>query len=467
MPREFYRGDAYALKLSAINLVSNQSFGIPPHRTSDQSIANLLASKGQYFHKNERNGFYYSRWGAFSTTLFALPELFVTHDTSRQLQVGPQSILAHNVFNILVSMATAGLLFAIAGLYTSQNLLRVLYTLACIYASFVFHYLRAQSYDSLQLLFFLSFYLGFVEFLRGASRGVRSWSWLLPLWCLVLVKDFYVVVSAGMAWALWTKWGAQRWRSVGATLGLGFVPPVLLAFLFNYLQFGTVFRETKLVEAVDSPRPFAFDYILPRLSDYLWSGQSSLILYFPLLLVALLGARRLWVRFRPEAQLLLGVFGASLVVLLGFFSTGEWCYGPRFFLFLLPCLSLPAVVEFSDLERAKLRIRCAGTLALLLAFTFLHWQQHERPFFFRYQIEGFFEQMNNPRIVEYFDLTPQFLVAREFTLFALGKDEFYPLTVAMDGLTPDAQRNGLRALRGYCFLACECNYYYSQFCSVP
>ena len=116
MPKDFYRGDAVSIKMSAIYWVNTGSFGFAPK--DHHLIEPLLESEGQYYILNPTTNRYYPRWEVLNGVLHAVPELFQRH---RTLKPTPEVIYRHNVFNALLGAVVAGLLFFLASLITREK----------------------------------------------------------------------------------------------------------------------------------------------------------------------------------------------------------------------------------------------------------------------------------------------------------------------------------------------------------
>jgi len=146
------------------------------------------------------------------------------------------------------------------------------------------------------------------------------------------------------------------------------------------------------------------------LYDLTLSPQWSLLLCFPPILLGIAGWKRFRREHKEEGIFILAVFVVYLQanILRGNWR-GEWCYGPRYFLFILPLLALPAVYA---LAWAGQRIRRpAGylTLGAIAAVSLLliaaQWQVNRLDWFFRYHVAVDLASLKAPEVREYFDHT--------------------------------------------------------------
>src|SRR6185295_16935508 len=81
-----------------------------------------------------------------------------------------------NLYNVALSLLIAWYLYQLAGLYVARALTRSLFVLAVFYSTFLWNYLRAQSSEIFQVLFFAGFFYHFMLFVRSKSR---AWKQLL------------------------------------------------------------------------------------------------------------------------------------------------------------------------------------------------------------------------------------------------------------------------------------------------
>jgi len=124
------------------------------------------------------------------------------------------------------------------------------------------------------------------------------------------------------------------WSLTAVTVGL------TLCFWFNDLRFGSLFRDGKL--QFRSRRGFPmFGNPVAGLATLILSPGKSIFLYSPTLVIAVIGMRRL---FREQQALALGLCSASIALVLFIscisFAGGDWCWGPRYLVPLLPLWAL-------------------------------------------------------------------------------------------------------------------------------
>jgi hypothetical protein len=133
--------------------------------------------------------------------------------------------------------------------------------------------------------------------------------------------------------------------------GLGALPFLIVWGIYNYLRFGNLLETGYMMafEQTGAPEPFG-NSILVGLHRYLTSPGRGLLLYNPIVIVALAGMYGFWKRER----LLLIVGGTVIIVQVFFFaqsnSISPWGWGPRQFIPLLPLLLLPLAEVFAWIQ---------------------------------------------------------------------------------------------------------------------
>jgi hypothetical protein len=113
-----------------------------------------------------------------------------------------------------------------------------------------------------------------------------------------------------------------------------------MALGYNHLRFGSVF-ETGKTRPESHPGLPLFGNPLTGLLTLLVSLGKSIVLYSPPIILGFAGIRRLW-RHKPQIGFV--IVGSSVILLL-FISTiafpgGDWCWGPRYLVPLVPLWAL-------------------------------------------------------------------------------------------------------------------------------
>jgi hypothetical protein len=332
-----------------------------------------------------------------------------------------QRVLMLNLYNIALSVAIAALLFRITGLYASDPFARSAFVLAALYGTFLWNYLRAQSSEIFQVLFFLAFYPCFARFLRSLfppagtdapplrTRDLAL-SWLF-IGMLCLTRVSYALLMAA------------PWLAVGCGLVAGRRPPLraarslaapmlagtacVLAALagVNWLKFGSPLSTGYHQWA---PETAALSGSLAvGLHGFLLTVQKSIFINFPLLVIALFGLPAFARRHPADAAFIAAVLAGFLLV-IGKMPVwrGDWCYGPRYLLFALPAASLPAVPLLERwIGRPSLPSSLAGLLAsslVVAASVAAQVEVNRLPFFTFFEILSPIEADAGPATSAYF-----------------------------------------------------------------
>lgn len=162
---------------------------------------------------------------------------------------------------------------------------------------------------------------------------------------------------------------------------------VVLSLAYNDLRFGSWLQDGKIRFATQRNYPL-FGNPLAGALTLLVSPGKSVFLYSPVLVLGIVGIRRLWQR----APLLVTVIGMSSLILVLFiscisFAGGDWCWGPRYLTLLLPlwAIALPFAIGSRLRRGLAFTIIGLGFLVQILALSV----ENQR-FFFERGLNDFF-----------------------------------------------------------------------------
>jgi hypothetical protein len=154
--------------------------------------------------------------------------------------------------------------------------------------------------------------------------------------------------------------------------------------LFNEYRFGTWLYSGK-----GTNHPAAFGNPILGLLGLTTSPGKSLLLYSPPSVVALFGLRRL-AHQRQRLGMAIGFASATYVALISSltFYGGDWCWGPRYFVPVLPlfALGLPWIDSVFPANRLMIR----GVIALGIAVQLLGLTLDHHRFFYSRSLPAFF-----------------------------------------------------------------------------
>lgn len=368
MPGQFLDGDPAAWREEARSLALRGELAVPA------AFASKFFEPGQYFVLNEANGRWYSKYGVMNA-LVSLPPFWAQAAAGGDISVTGTypSLLAFNLWNVVLSVLLAVLLYSLTGLYTSRAWLRVSFVIATLYCSALWFYVRGQSSELYQAVFFSALFLCLARYLRAHGSAWLAGAWAFAV-ALLLTR-----VSFGL---LLPIIGLLAWRHERRLTTMIVVPPIAalaLLALINYVKFGS-----PLLTGYHGWRPDVSSFtgsLADGVWGYLFAPRFSIFLHYPLLVLALLGARDFWQRHRADAIAMLAVFMPFFLVLSKLpLWAGEFSYGPRYLLFALPVLSLPAITFIEGL-RAR---AWTAAIVVVLAYSFYLQVQVNRLGFWAY-----------------------------------------------------------------------------------
>jgi hypothetical protein len=391
MPAQIWPGDAQVWRLETRTFLQFGHLWIDP-----RIVAGTVGEPGQYYDFNPADGQSYSKYG-IGNDLVAIPPVAMQILLSRDQPITLRtSTFILNVWNLLLSLFLAAILYQITGRYSPDPSRRMIYVLACLFATFLWYYQRAQGSEIYQLIFFA---LAYEFLLRGLQRP--GWLWLAWLFIalLLLTRVFFgILIPVFGLFILVTAFiRRQPLRRILTPL---LIPPILMILLLgwvNDLKFGspwlTGYHQWRPEEHLLTGN------WLDGVYGLLFSGHWSIFTYFPVLLIALPGMKKFATAHCPDFLLIVSIFAVTLLVLGKIPSwRGEWSYGPRYMLFLLPLLSLPALtVDF-----ASWRVwRLVAVVGLLFSL-WLQIEVNRKDFWFFYQVQQPLDRLMDKETAQYF-----------------------------------------------------------------
>lgn len=394
MPRDMYPGDPVTMREETRAMLLHGELAV------EDVVAKAYGDNGQFVVVNPRNGRAYSKYGSMSAMMYLVPmalEKLVEGDLPPMNS--PNRVVYLNLFNLVMSLIAAALIYKTARRLGGAPNVAALYVGLAFYATFAWTYLRAHNSEIIQLVFFawaVSAYLDLVDARRAGVAKSTAKLWL-ACGALLLTKISFVFVGPLFALGL----AAERRQREGGTwseailaeakfhVGPGLVPYVAMALL-NTIKFGAPWLTGYHVwrPEIHGLGGDAFD----ALYELLFTSQFGLAFSFPLLFLALPWMCGRFRAMRYEYGVVAGI-GIFYILLMSKLPSwrGEMCYGPRYFLFLLPFLSLPAMDGLAwlmSLRGNKLILPLAFIGGFLLHSTRLQFEVVRRPWFSFYQMRG-------------------------------------------------------------------------------
>ena len=212
----------------------------------------------------------------------------------------------------------------------------------------VWVYARYPFSEIAQIACFTGFFLELSQLLQRLDRRAAL---ATGVWAGLLLNTKYIyALSLPGALLLVVLVHRKDLRSLGRTLlsaGLGFLPGLLMVLLYNFLRFGSVTNTgySKLGDVM-------VENVLVGAWGFLFSPGKSIFLYSPPLLLAVLGLRGFW---RSHRWSVLAMLATVAPVLLFYCRSPSWpgdfAWGPRYAVFAVPVLLLPAIAFLSAARR--------------------------------------------------------------------------------------------------------------------
>ncbi len=242
-------------------------------------------------------------------------------------------------------------------------------TLVVGFATTTWVYARYPYTEILQVACFTGFFLTLLRVLDLPSDArARAFG----LWAGVLLdsKLIYAVGVAGagllVAWTLRKDW--RRLRSVALWAGLTMLPSFGLIFFYNWARYGSIFNSGYGGAGALFVRGNAWEGFW----GMFLSPGKSLFLYSPPLLLSLVALPKCVARYpRTLVAMVLTIVPPLFVNARFPFWSGDFAWGPRYVVFAVPVLALPALLYLKEslpVLRWKL---VAPTAALVIAGVFV------------------------------------------------------------------------------------------------
>lgn len=167
---------------------------------------------------------------------------------------------------------------------------------------------------------------------------------------IVSVLPLAVYFFLGRKDASEDKFSLPKTALVSAIL---FAPFLLANFTYNYIRFETFFSAGYSGLAGSAPL-FAIEYIPRGIMGALFSPGRSIFLFSPVLFLFPFYVREFKRRTdRLSFTFLLTITAAYFLFYCYYVFGGDWCFGPRFYLPILPFLVMPLVVLFEGFKNTN------------------------------------------------------------------------------------------------------------------
>jgi hypothetical protein len=241
-------------------------------------------------------------------------------------------------------------------------------TAVLAFGTFLPIYARTAWSEACQASCFIGFYSALLRLKDRPGCGTGFW---FGFWTGLLINSKYAFVLVLPGSLLFLGYYGWRTKQIGPLLraaawsalpGMFFFGVILW---YNWARTGASTNSGYSTVAGLAQTVFLEDAFV-GLWSYFFSFGKSIFLYNPPLVLSLLALPRTARRY--PSWLWATLLGAGPVVFLYskfVFWSGDWCWGPRYLLFVVPSLLLPAVLLIDDALRERRKIALAGCGAVL------------------------------------------------------------------------------------------------------
>lgn len=468
LPRFPYPGDNFVPRDEAIQIAKRGELGIPYAMRG--RIAGFDEPRGQYFYANDTRERFYSKYG-IGYTIAYLPPVLAELATNPAFDLERQSetfFFKLGIYQILLGLLVVYYLYRLAWLFSASQWTCCAFTLATIYSTFLWHYLRIPALEIYQLAGFAGACVHSLLFLRRRLKGEAStgcWMHLLAatLWsgALVLMKSSFVVLGfvlsalpffiepdARRFWMRPFVSLARHWKAYSWSLIIPWAVIFALLLGYNAIRFESAFNSGYMqwMDADGTPAmKFGMHYVVPNFKTFLWRlhGDFNMFKAYPYALLGLL-CYIPFTRRRPFDSLFI-----MAIVLPGIFlllthnkASGQWCYGPRYFLFYAMLLALPLLWffdrHFGKVPKALKPVLVFSCLVPVLYLTWMELMVNGVHYFVSYQMGGILESTRHPALIAYVR-KPRAQFCRDLFYYGQGWSSYYPLEVVRPLIPPEKQ----------------------------
>jgi hypothetical protein len=242
-------------------------------------------------------------------------------------------------------------------------------TVCLAFATFLPIYARTTWSEALQASCFVGFFSALIRLRDEPGRKTGLW---FGFWTGLLVSSKYVFVLAlpgALLFLGYHAWRGKQVRSLLRALAWPLVPGALflgLILWYNWVRTG-VSTSSGYPTLAGLAASVLRENLLFGLWSYFFSFGKSIFLYNPPLALSVLALPLLSRRHPALLWAILLTAGPIVCLYSKFvFWSGDWCWGPRYLLFVVPPLLIPAVFLVDEMLRARRRLALAGCAAVFL-----------------------------------------------------------------------------------------------------
>jgi hypothetical protein len=448
MPKAMYRGDPLVMRMATSHLITEGTLWLPSEQMR-RVPSGFKQPPGRHFFEDAEHHRFWSKYGVLDSLLFLPPMLIEAglRDEPLPLHIFGDSrlTLLLNIWNVLATIALALYLLSIARRMTSRPAVAVGVVLSVLYATSLWFYLRAQSMEIFQVLFFTAFVAHLLRWYDAQGEGRPAHGHFVAAavfgTLLTLLKAYFGLVFP-IAWAAWL---IVRGRDAGFrivlrnTLMLGAAGALAAALVLteNTVAFGDPlsfgygqYRRASVTQPDEAPRTHARDSFsfrrVPRgVKAFHAQPSLSILTHAPLLWLLPFAAGAWWRRDRFMLAIAVGCWLVFTPFIGGYSSySGHWGYGPRLLLFFLPVLALGAVAAidwlFARARDPRAWLGMAATAAIVLTSFQMQVYVNSLGFHANYLARRAYRPLKLEELHDYFEHTHYGMQFKNLREFAAG-----------------------------------------------
>lgn len=242
-------------------------------------------------------------------------------------------------------------------------------TVALAFGTFLPIYARTAWSEACQTACFIGYFSALIRLLDHPRRKTGLW---FGAWAGLLINSKYLFVlclPGSVLLLAVCAWRRKQIRPMALAGAWAMLPGAFfLAVLlwYNWARTGSI-TNTGYPTVEEMSTSVFSESVFVGLWAYFFSFGKSIFLYAPPLLLSILGLGR-FLRTRSLLAWAILLTAGPVVCLYSKFVywSGDWCWGPRYLLFLVPVLLIPGVFLFEKLLAARRRLALAGCVALLM-----------------------------------------------------------------------------------------------------
>lgn len=242
-------------------------------------------------------------------------------------------------------------------------------TVALAFGTFLPIYARTAWSEACQTTCFIGFFSALIRLIDDPRRKTGL---CFGVWAGLLVNSKYVFalcLPGGVLLLAVYAWRRKQIRPVAVAGAWSMLPGAFfLAILlwYNWARTGSIIN-TGYPTVEDMSTSVFSESLWVGLWAYFFSYGKSIFLYAPPLVLSVLGLGR-FLRARSMLAWAILLTGGPVVCVYSKFVywSGDWCWGPRYLLFLVPMLLIPATLLIDKILAARRRLALTGCGVLLI-----------------------------------------------------------------------------------------------------